>query len=495
MKKFAVCFLAAVFVLSSLLACFAHGAGLTAINVFDELARQSGNQKAFARLITDNPESWYARWYILSNAKKTIDVTYFIVYDDVFGKSFLGLLLKKAREGVRIRLMMDARGSVELTHKIMAQDYLQELLEVPGIEVKVYNPATPNLLKMFSNPANILCSNHDKIIIVDHDWVMTGGRNIQMVYFADPADYAKSFRDTDVIFKGGSVARQIQAAFDEEFNSHSVYTVKKDLFGNVISREKELDFARRLMGSYISGMGLLNANEAGHNFEKYTKELAQYRNLQSYNGYNPMSGIHEFPVFILDKHSMKGTRNDITPGLSALIKTAKSEIIIQNPYIVITDEAIAALKEAAARGVQINIHTNSPMSDDGIASQVFFSEEWTGILKDLKTCRLFVYPGPRPLHSKVFVIDREITVVGTYNMDPLSEQINSEVVSVIKGKSFALRTALRILEDEKGSIEYKIEVDRDGSVKILNGPKDHADPRKLKLLRLLHTLGFLRPLI
>jgi len=494
-KKFRVYLLAAVLVLSSMFACFAQDAGLTAVSVFDELARQSGNQKALTRLITDNPESWYARWYMLSTAKRSIDITYFIVKDDIFGKSFLGLLIKKAKEGVKIRLMMDARGSVELTHKIMAQDFLQEVLETPGIEVKVYNPAASNLLKMFSKPANMVCSNHDKIIIVDNDWVMTGGRNIEMVYFADPADYGKAFRDTDVIFKGGSVARQIQAAFDEEYNSHAVYTVKKELFGNWVSRAKELEFTRRLMETYISGMGLLNTQGMGGYYEKHAKELAQYKNLQSYSGYLPLSGIHEFPVLILDKHSMKGTRNDVTPGLSALIRTAKSEIIIQNPYVVITKEAIEALKDANARGVKINIHTNSPMSDDGIAAPVFFSTEWAGILKDLPNCRLFVFPGPRPLHAKVFVFDREITVVGTYNMDPLSEQINSEVVAVIKGKTFALRTALRILEDEKGSLEYKIEVQKDGTVKILNGPENHTDPKKLEQIRKLRLLGFLRPLI
>ncbi|HNY12638.1 MAG TPA: phosphatidylserine/phosphatidylglycerophosphate/cardiolipin synthase family protein [Candidatus Wallbacteria bacterium] len=468
---------------------------LTPAAVFDELARQSGNKTAYARIITDNPEAWYARWHMLSNAKKSIDTTYFIVDKDVFGMAFLGLLLKKAKEGVKVRLMMDARGSKDLSHKMLGQDFLQELLEVPGVEVKVYNPITSNLLSMFGNLANVVSSNHDKIIIVDNEYVVTGGRNIEMNYFVDPKDFPRAYRDTDVIFKGPAAAVQIQKAFDEEFNSHSVSDVKRELFGNWVSRAKELEFARRAMESYICGIGLVNAQIVDKDFEKYIKELSEYKNLQSFSGYTPFSGDHQYPFLMLDKNSMKGTRNDITPGIGAMIRSAKSEIIIQNPYVVLTAEAMDALREANARGVKINVHTNSPMSTDSTATQVFFTDEWAKVMKELPNMRTFVFPGPQPLHSKVFVFDREITVIGSYNMDPLSQQINSEIVGVIKSKNFALRTALRIMEDEKRSIEYKIEVMKDGSVKIINGPENHSDPKKLEKLHKLQKFGFLRPLI
>lgn len=500
MKRFSSLFLSLVFVLLCLFIGLDGAAAqvngeLTPVAVFDELARQSGNKTAYARIITDNPESWYARWYMISSAKRSIDITYFIVDKDIFGMSFLGLILKKAKEGVKVRLMMDARGSKDLSHKMLGQDFLQELLEVPGVEVKVYNPITSNLLSIFKNPANVVSSNHDKIIIVDDEYVVTGGRNIEMNYFVDPKDFPRAYRDTDVIFKGPAAAVQIKKAFDEEFNSHSVSNVKRDLFGNWVSRAKELEFARRAMEAYMCGMGLVNAQIVDKDFEKYIKELSEYKNLQSYSGYVPFNGDHQYPFFMLDKNSMKGPRNDITPGIGAMIRNAKSEIIIQNPYIVLTAEAMDALREANARGVKINVHTNSPMSTDSTATQVFFTDEWAKVMKELPNMRTFVFPGPQPLHAKVFVFDREVTVIGSYNMDPLSQQINSEIVGVIKSKNFALRTALRIIEDEKRSFEYKIEVMKDGSIKVINGPENHSDPEKLEKLHKLQKLGFLRPLI
>jgi phosphatidylserine/phosphatidylglycerophosphate/cardiolipin synthase-like enzyme len=468
---------------------------LTPASIFDELARQSGNKTALVRMITNNPEAWYARWYILNSAKRSIDTTYFIVDKDIFGMSFLGLLLKKAREGVKVRIMMDARGSKDLSHKMMGQDYLQELLETPGVEIKVYNPLSDNFIKMFGNPRHVVCSNHDKIIIVDNDYVMTGGRNIEMNYFVEAADFDRAYIDSDIIMKGAAAAAEMQKAFDEEFNSHEVFKIKRDLFGNWKSRAQELEFARRAMEAYISGMGLLDGAALDKRYAKYTEELAQYKHLRSYNGYRPFTGDHEYPFIMLDKHSMKGKRNDITPGIGAMIRNAKSEIIIENPYIVLTDEAMSALREANARGVMINIHTNSPMSTDSTATQVFFSDEWSKVMKQLPNLRLFVCPGPQPLHSKVFVFDREVAVIGSYNMDPLSEQINSEIVSVVKAKNFALRMALRIFEAEKKAIEYKIEVMKNGEIKVINGPENHSDPKKLEKLRKLQKLGFLRPLI
>ena len=473
----------------------AQNENLTPAAIFDELARQSGNPTALVRMITDNQEAWYARWHIINSAKKSIVTTYFIVDKDVFGMSFLGLLLKKAKEGVKVRLMMDARGSKDLSHKLLGQDYLQELLEVPGVEIKVYNPLSPNFIKMFGNPRHVVSSNHDKIIIADNDYVMTGGRNIEMNYFVDRADFERAYMDADIILKGPAAAFEMQKAFDEEFKSHEVYRVKRDLFGNWKSRAQELEFARRAMEAHISGMPALNGAAIDKNCARHAEELSQYKKMRSYSGYSPFNGDHKYPFIMLDKHSMKGNRDDITPGLCAMIRSAKSEIIIQNPYIVLTDEAMNALRAANARGVKINIFTNSPMSTDSTATQVFFSDEWAKMMKELPNLRLFVCPGPQPLHAKVFVFDREVTVIGSYNMDPLSEQVNSEIVSVIKAKNFALRMTLRILEAEKNSIEYKIEVSKNGGIRIINGPINHSDPKKLEKLRKLKKLGFLRPLI
>ena len=174
---------------------------------------------------------------------------------------------------------------------------------------------------------------------------------------------------------------------------------------------------------------------------------------------------------------------------------AESEIIIQNPYVVLTEEARAAIKRASDRGVKVIIHTNSPMSSDSLLTQAMFIGDWKGILKDMPNVRIFGYKLSTKLHSKVFVFDRKIAVIGTYNMDYVSEQINSEVVAVIKSRPFANQVAGKIMRDIEDSHEYKIKVERDGSIKTIFGPESHSDKAVIDRLNMLQKLQWLRPLI
>jgi len=471
------------------------------VSAFNDIALKFGSAPTTARLLTDNVEAWYARWYIISNAKQTIDATSFIVDRDVFGMALLGLLQKKAKEGVKIRFMLDARGAGDLAQKIKSQDYLQELVEFPNVDIHVYNPLSRNVLSLFANPRNILCSNHDKIIIADGEWSITGGRNIARNYFIDPRDFPNdTYQDTDVLLYGKETAVRLKAAFDDEFNSHSVFNVKKDLFGNWVSRSSELELIRQMMEKYMFGMGLIDKSSLSdkaliESVEKFGGELSRYKNLQSYAIYRPFFGDRSCPAVILDKHSFKGTLNNITPAVVELIKSARSEIIIQNPYFVVTDEAMKALLEANARGVRIIVQTNSAETSEKPFTLAFFINEWEKLLMKLTNCRIFAFKGLGKLHSKVFVFDREIAIVSSYNMDPMSEQINSEIAVVFNSRSFAQRSALRILESIKNSVEYKMTIGKDGKPVPTFGPGSHTDPEILKKLNLYYKLAFLRPLI
>ena len=495
-KFFAYIFVISIFVILS----FSHAAAqsepnLTPVSIFDELFRQSSNQNSYASLITDNNEAWYARWHILSKATKTIDITYFVIDNDIFGMSMLGMLLKKAKEGVRVRLMMDARGTKELTRKMHAMDYLQELLEVPGVEIKVYNPEKKQILNALVNIRNYMASNHDKMMIVDGEWLVTGGRNLSKSYLADPRDYKNAYHDTDVLIKGKSVASCMKAAFDSEFNAQCVYDVKKDIF-NWKSRAAELECARRSMEDHINGLPPLADNAVDKSAAKFSDELSQYKNMRSYRNFDPISGLSSYPIIVLDKNSFKGKSDDITPALMALITRAQKEIMIHNYCINMTPRAFEALKTAGGKGVSINILSNSPVSSEHTLAKVIFLQDWDKLLTEIKNCRLFGYNEERQLHSKVFIFDRKITVIGSYNFDYVSEQINSEIVVAIKSEDFANKLAEKIIDDEnKLSVEYKIKTDKDGKIISTDGPEKQVDPKKLKLLERLKILGFLRPIL
>ncbi|MFC1743091.1 phosphatidylserine/phosphatidylglycerophosphate/cardiolipin synthase family protein [Candidatus Riflebacteria bacterium] len=457
--------------------------------------------KTKIRLLTKNDEAWYARWFLLHQAKKTIDMTYFIIENDIFGYSLLGLLQKKAKEGVKIRLMVDGRIH-RLVHRLSKGDEYQELAGLPNVEIKLYNPISGQLLNALKDLRYVLASNHDKIIIVDGKLCLIGGRNIGKDYFVGKREYKIVYRDTDILMQGSHVSKQLKLAFDEEFESLKTKKVKKDLI-NFKPQKTLLDVARRVMERYLNGRGIWNfeneefSKKMRKTLKRFTEELVGYKNLQSYASFSPWNGQRKYPVKILDKNSFTGSRSDIRENLVRFIDGCKEEIIIQNPYIVLSDWAYMALKKASARGVRIIMHTNSATSTDNMFPQAFLFEDWKEMLKDMPTLRLFVAKDQDSrLHAKHFVFDSQVTIVGTYNLDPLSFDINSEVVGVIKSKSFATMSRLRILSDiQKGNLEYKIKVLRDGSIEVLYGPESHTDKKILKKLNFLRKLQWLRPLI
>lgn len=468
--------------------------------IFDQFATAGGNgdPESSVRLIYTNSESWYTRWKLLNEAKRSIDVQYFIVDDDIFGMSLAGLFLKKAKEGVKIRFMMDARGTKGFTRKLQGQDFMQELAQYPNVEIKVFNPVHQNFLTLFMDLRKVMSSNHDKIVVIDEEYAIVGGRNVSKDYFVDPEDHPTAYRDCDVLIHSTEVARALDAAFTEEFTGLKQLEIVKDLWGNVDIMSKEMEAARLAMETWIQTGRLYNPGTPDKRtvkaLKKFNEELAQYKHLVGYSSFDFQKGAHDAPVKIVDKHSLAGPRNDITDELVRYIDGARTEIVIQNPYVVLTERAEAALKRAARRRIPIIFHTNSPISTDSLATQAMFYRDWKSILKDIPSARIFTFYQKRKLHAKNFVFDGLIGVVGTYNMDYLSEEVNSEVVATIKSLDFAQELRGGIMSDVANSKEYRIKVLPNGKVEVIFGPDDLASDKSW-LIRTLSKLGWIRPLI
>ncbi len=468
--------------------------------VFDGIKVDRSYDQTRVRLITANDEAWYSRWKMLEEARDTIDCTYFIVDKDIFGQAFLGLLLKKARQGVRIRLMIDGR-VYRMPYMSKMPDKFEELAAFPNVQIKLYNSIRKSLVSVFSDYKKIVASNHDKIIICDGLISIIGGRNIGADYFAQNGENDIVYNDSDVLMQGRHVAGQLKKAFDDEWKFNRNLVVKADVI-NFKDQLAKVELAYRVMTRYIQGAGLFDPEKMTDGKLKkelieMNKEISSFKNISSYASFQMFRGEREKPVKILDKHSYTGPLNGITPALTRMIDASKHEIIIQNPYLVITEEAESALKRAADRGVSIIFHTNSAESTDSLFPQAFLMNDWKRILQTMPTARIFVAPSQNErLHGKMFVFDGTIAVVGSYNMDPLSEDLNSEVVAAINDKPFAQMTRLRILNLlEKKNIEYRIKVDERGKIIKTYGPEDHVNEKTIKKMNFMRKLQWLRPLI
>jgi len=362
---------------------------------------------ARVRLLTSNEESWNVRYRLLRQASSSILAGYFILRNDDHGQAFLWLLMQKARAGVEVKLMLDARGSALLTLPFLGKDILQEVVAA-GVEVVVFNPLlSPRFL------ASPVLSTHSKMLIVDGRYVVTGGRNISDNYMLNSDALATAYCDADILVDSIEIAQQARAAFFEEFGGREGRRLRSDWFGNWKSQ------FRRLARTWA-------AMEAGP------------RRRRSADSAKRLSEPVE-ACLLYNAPGRLGTKA-LTQGVLDLISGSRKEIVIQNPFLVLTKAFRAALVAAGRRGVRIVILTNGADSTDNLLSQSVFFSDSKPLLRDIPNCRFYVAQGPDKMHAKVFVFDRQDTIVGTFNLDSLSDHINSEVGVWVHSDEFARTT-------------------------------------------------------
>jgi phosphatidylserine/phosphatidylglycerophosphate/cardiolipin synthase-like enzyme len=520
-----------------------------AFEAFPRSCHTAGCEVGEAHLITDGPEAWAARWALLASAKRSIDMTYFIIHDDIFGMSLLAHLLriKRAKPGVRVRLLLDAAGSPKF--KLAGEggkDILQELAAA-GVEVKLYVPMYKGVARAVTSGDLLtgIASNHDKIIVVDDTWAISGGRNVSADYYTSAADHPKGFEDSDILIHGAGAARGLTQAFEAEWTVEKNSTITPDRGGDWVSRDERLFLYFHTMDQWMrsSDMGgpatALRSDQAAQDTAaeqlfaaaraateadasagllelrgswrvvtnsavtwkamRHVRELVRYPDNRGTAGYDLEGSLDmKGEIRILDRVSrMNPTGADsIAPNLVEILGTAKESIYIANPYVVLLGAALEALKVAGSNGVKTTILTNSPISTDSLVTQAYFLQQWPELMAQVPNLHIHVMNGDRKLHAKVASVDDQLTLVGTYNMDLISARINSEVIVAIWGEGFAAKQRGDIdgwiEEPGNDTQEYTIardpetgapRRDGDGRVEVDFGPEDHIDADDLSAMK------------
>lgn len=471
---------------------------------------QTGGERARLRLLVDNSNAWATRWRLLAAAERSIDVSYFILKQDVFGAAFLGHLLHKAGEGVQVRILLDAMGT-KMSRTPRGNDYLDALVNTENVQVKLYRPLFNRYLDAFLllNPATIFASDHDKILIVDGEWALIGGRNISEEYFSHPEDFSRAFHDADLLLRDRRAVAALSRSFTSEYASEearSVWRERVDLLGSA----EDLKLAYRAMARWLEGAP--HTPEVARAIrERGVDWLDELYRRPRLRGALHASREPEFVAAtrIVDSQArLLAPADPISRALVRLVSSAQREILIQSPYLVLSEEVVEVLASAGKRGVAITVFTNSPVSSDNALSQAFFIEQWPRVLARVPGMRIFVAGDTHNLHSKLAVVDGEVSLVGTYNLDPLSMALNSEVVAVVHSPGFARQVAAKpsalLAEGPPRAYEYRIERRADGRPRLEKGrpvvafgPWDHADPDAWTRLsfysKLLHGAAVMIP--
>ena len=412
-----------------------------------------------AYILEKGEEALLGRAWLTQHAETSIDVQYFIWSSDNIGTLAAEGLLQAAERGVTVRVLVD-----DLL--IDADDRSLLLLAAhPNVHIRIYNPnitvGTSLLARLFNAITDFRGINqrmHDKTAIFDGVAGITGGRNMADEYFDFDHDY--NFRDRDILLLGRAVADMSENF--EEFWTSSLAVPVEEVLGDSMAAVSDQDATKtaRELHAYAADPA---------NFEPEIRAAIdampeQFSSLLRHISWQDVSFISDTPGKN-EGASGLGGGGESTAQLFESVRGAEHSILIQSPYLIMPKGGVELFQSLTKRGVRIRISTNSLASTDNIAAfsgyhrqrarllnagvELYEFKPHPGIQKELieRYQRLSKNNTVFALHAKSMVIDDETIFIGTFNLDPRSANLNTEVGVLIDSEELARQLTKNIERD------------------------------------------------
>ena len=420
----------------------------------------ASNTTNAAYLLEEGDAAMIARAWMTQHARKTIDIQYFIFSLDNVGLIACDYMVRAADKGVKIRVLVDDIMVEAEPEDILAMD------QHPNIEIKIYNPgvnlgknALQKVVAAASDFRGINQRMHNKTFIVDGGAAVTGGRNIADEYF--DYDHEYNFRDRDILLMG-RVCGEVSRSFEQFWNDTLSVAV-----ATVLAGSGSVTFPPDMYQG-LHRYACDTANYWPQVRQRVTAIPEAFRRIVESGDLITTDSI----LFVSDAPGKNpgtaglGGGGITTDTLLRLLEGAKESVYIQSPYLVTTEKSRSVFRKLTQKGVKIYILTNSLASTDNLEAFSGYQRDRKNLLATgirvfefrpdaacrhrLMTGSLQKVAGHRPvfgLHAKSMVIDGRVTVVGSFNLDPRSANLNTECVTIVKNKEMA-RKLQKVMENE-----------------------------------------------
>jgi putative cardiolipin synthase len=407
-------------------------------------------------LLKNGDESFAMRAQLLEAAEKSIRIQTLIFSGDESGLHIAEILKKKKAAGLDVRVIVDAAANLGWQTQWMYFDLKQHGIEVQGYEslyLEWINEVPIPSLSPVKDPEAPNHRYHEKMWIVDGKTVqgaaVVGGLNIANAYFrVDPSDPNHFWRDQDVVVKGPIVSDMV-TAFDRNFDhflkiKESRGVMNTDRYWQ--ATREFLDKFGKLPVSYTTNADLVDR----------VKSMARMKPALNY--------VNARGRFFHSRPRLG--ESYIQQAYMKLLDNAEREIVICNAYFIPSADFIEAVRDAARRGVRVIILTNSPETNDLPELTMVGRSYYKAILainQDAETkqsggsVQIWEWYGWRydhdrqtegTIHAKYAVFDRRYTLVGSYNLDPRSEKLNSETAVVFENDILSTELAQTFYEND-----------------------------------------------
>ncbi|MGB3460390.1 MAG: phospholipase D family protein, partial [Rhodanobacter lindaniclasticus] len=397
-------------------------------------------------------------------AGRSLDLQYYMWHDDLVGHLLAREVYAAAERGVRVRLLLDDINTKGLDPALLALD------AHPNIEVRLYNPfrnrrGAWRLLEMVQRFFSVNHRMHNKAWIVDGRVALVGGRNIGDEYF--DANRSVNFRDLDMLLLGPAVA-DASAIFDEFWNSPAAVPIE--------ALNPQTPQTLQALVAQLTGEAALPGAQA------YLQRVAASPSAQRLVN-------HEIPVHwsanivVASDPPLKARSGDrdhwLVQRLSAHLVGGHSEVLLISPYFVPGKNGTATLVRLAKAGAQVGVITNSLAANDVPAVHSGYERYRPKLLEGGVQLFEIRRHGPKlaqslfgssgaSLHTKAFVIDGKRGFVGSFNLDPRSANLNTEMGVLFEDAGLAHDLREEYLWLAAPALSYQVEEDANGSVRWLD---------------------------
>ena len=419
--------------------------------------------------IVTGANAFASRSILTGMATRNIDAQYYIWHDDQAGQLMLKDLWDAAERGVIVRLLLD-----DFNNNAKFDQHLLRFSSHPNIAVRIINPLMYRKFQTLNYLTGLPRINrrmHNKSMIFDKQITIIGGRNIGDEYLSN--DKNSQFADLDVLLIGKVVA-DIDNSFADYWSapiSFDIETLAK------LDKGETTDF--------LEGLDKLRADEKNNN----KSSLAIYKTAIDDSSIDTDLINKRVPFRWTDMQFLSDDVGKLTKTVPAdtnlvhqlrtLLGSPSKKLTIISSYFVPTKDGVNTLVELAESGIDIKILTNSFDATDVTAVHSGYSQWRPSLLRaGVKIYELKATAGEEKrenklwkarsqsstsLHAKAFAVDDYQVFIGSYNVDPRSANINTEMGVIINDDQLA--TQLHdALSDDLLSQAYEVKLQDNGNL-------------------------------
>ena len=414
---------------------YADTAGTRLGRVIAPLAAAHPGQSGIHPLL-DARDAFAARVHLAQAAERSLDVQYYIWHRDMTGTLLFDALRAAAERGVRVRLLLDDNNTGGLDATLAALD------SHPGIEVRLFNPLALRSWRWLNYLTDFSRANrrmHNKSFTADNQVTIIGGRNVGDEYFG--ATSGVLFSDLDVMAVG-TVVRAVSDDFDLYWRSASAYPAPLLL----------APAAPDALAALAAEADRLRQQKVTSDYMKALRASPFVQELT--NASLPLEWavtrmVSDDPAKVLGRAEPAAL---VPRKLKAIIGEPASRVSLVSPYFV-PSESVDFFTGLADRGVEVDILTNALEATDVAAVHAGYARHREPLLeagvKLFELKRMAPRPEDTPglsvggsssatsLHAKTFSVDRSRLFVGSFNFDPRSARLNTEIGFVIDSPTLA----------------------------------------------------------